>query len=137
MYSFSPHLFLTNLQRALASTIISIAYGIKISGFDDPYIVNIEESSKGFNLAGIPGSFLVDLIPALKYVPSWFPGAGFKKIAEYYVEVNRRMVELPFNHVVRQIVRTSAPTLRRYHLSDEASRPDRRKALRVQVYVLA
>lgn len=81
-----------------------IAYGIKIQGFDDPYIINIEESIRGFNLAGIPGSFLVDLIPALKYVPSWFPGASFKKQAALWAEVNQRVVELPFNHVVHKMV---------------------------------
>lgn len=93
------------LQRALASTIIGIVYGIKISGVDDPYIINIEESTNGFNLAGTPGSFLVDLIPALKYVPSWFPGTGFKRLAAHYIEANRKMIELPFNHVAQQIVR--------------------------------
>lgn len=83
---------------------MKIAYGIKISGFDDPYVANIQESVIGFNLAGIPGSYLVDLIPALKHVPSWFPGGGFKKTAAYLREVNRKVVELPFNHVAQQMV---------------------------------
>lgn len=83
---------------------MSIAYGIKIKGFDDPYIVNVEESIKGFNIAGVPGSFLVDLIPALKYVPSWFPGAGFKKKAAYWAQVNRNVAQRPFNHVAQQMV---------------------------------
>ena len=26
----------------------------------------------------IPGAFLVDIIPILKYVPEWFPGAKFQ-----------------------------------------------------------
>jgi hypothetical protein len=85
---------------------MTIAYGIKIQGFDDPYIVNIEESMNGLNIAAIPGSFLVDQIPALKYVPSWFPGAGFKKKAAYWAEVNRKVAELPFNHVAQQMVRS-------------------------------
>lgn len=83
---------------------MSIAYGIKIGGFDDPYIVNIEESIEGFNAAGIPGSFLVDLIPALKHVPSWFPGAEFKRKAAHWAAVNQKVVELPFNHVIQQMV---------------------------------
>ena len=29
----------------------------------------------------IPGSFLVDIIPILKYVPEWFPGAKFQRKA--------------------------------------------------------
>ena len=59
---------------------------------------------KGIAIAAVPGSFLIDFIPALKYVPSWFPGGGFKKAAAYWREVNRKVLELPFNHVHRQIV---------------------------------
>ena len=29
----------------------------------------------------IPGAFLVDVIPILKYVPEWFPGAKFQSKA--------------------------------------------------------
>ena len=29
----------------------------------------------------IPGAFLVDFIPILKYVPEWFPGAKFQSKA--------------------------------------------------------
>lgn len=83
---------------------MSIGYGIKVKGFDDPYIANVEESIKGFNMAGIPGSFLVDLIPALKYVPNWFPGAGFKKKAAHWAQVNHNVAEIPFNHVAQQMV---------------------------------
>ena len=28
-----------------------------------------------------PGAFLVDIIPILKYVPEWFPGANFQRKA--------------------------------------------------------
>lgn len=86
---------------------MKISYGIEVEGFDDPYIVNVEESIKGLNLAAGqagPGAFLVDLIPALKYVPNWFPGAGFKNKAAYWADVNKKVVTLPFNHVTRQIV---------------------------------
>lgn len=89
---------------------MTVVYGIKISGFDDPYIANIEESVRGGNEAAIPGSFLVDLIPALKYVPSWFPGAGFKKKAAHWAQVNRDVVELPFNHVAQKMASTSSLT---------------------------
>ncbi|KAF5329779.1 hypothetical protein D9619_009098 [Psilocybe cf. subviscida] len=102
----SPQDFTSHLREALASVIMKISYGIEVEGFDDPYIVNVEESIKGLNLAAGqagPGAFLVDLIPALKYVPNWFPGAGFKNKAAYWADVNKKVVTLPFNHVTRQI----------------------------------
>ena len=54
--------------------------------------------------AGIPGAFLVDLIPILKYVPAWFPGAGFKRKASHWSKVNADVVEKPFQFVAEQVV---------------------------------
>lgn len=86
---------------------MGVVYGIKIREFDDPYIAAVEESVIAVNAAAVPGSFLVDLIPALKYVPNWFPGAGFKKKAAYWAELNRKVVELPFNHAAEHMASTS------------------------------
>ena len=35
----------------------------------------------GGSEAGILGAFWVEFLPILKYVPSWFPGAGFQRKA--------------------------------------------------------
>ncbi|KAF5313822.1 hypothetical protein D9619_013035 [Psilocybe cf. subviscida] len=99
----SPERFILHIRETLASSIMSIAYGVKIKGSDDPYIVNAEESIKGMAIAGVPGSFLVDLIPALKHVPGWLPGAGFKEKAAYWAQVNHNVVDLPFNRVVQEM----------------------------------
>jgi hypothetical protein len=59
-------------------------YGIAIQEYDDLYVSIAEEpclSLNGVAQAGIPGALWVDLIPFLKYVPSWFPGAGFQRKA--------------------------------------------------------
>jgi hypothetical protein len=63
-----------------------------------------EEALQGVSEAGIPGTFLVDLLPVLKYVPSWFPGAGFKRKAAHYAAVNAEVVNLPFKTVQRKMV---------------------------------
>lgn len=110
-----------------------LAYGIKIRGFDDPYIDNIKDSIEGFNIAGVPGSFLVDLIPALKYVPSWFPGAEFKKKAAHWAKANQKVVELPFNHVADQIVRAFGFHSLSVALPNDPTLHNRRQAQLVQV----
>jgi hypothetical protein len=85
------------------ATILSVTYGIKVQESDDPYIALGEEALKGFN--EIPGTFLVDLFPILKYIPSWFPGAGFQKKAAHARAVNASLKEKPFRHVQEQLVR--------------------------------
>ena len=83
---------------------MKIAYGIDVQEYNDPYIRVAEDAMKGVNEAGIPGAFWVDLFPILKYVPSWFPGAGFQKKATHWRGVNKALIENPFRYVKEQLV---------------------------------
>ena len=87
-----------------AATIMKIGYGIAVQETNDPYISVAEEVLDGLSQAGVPGAFWVDLVPILKYVPSWFPGASFQKKATRWREVNHIMAEKPFGHVKEQLV---------------------------------
>jgi hypothetical protein len=93
-----------NYLSTFAATIMKIVYGIVVQESDDPYISIAEEVFKGLAEAAIPGAFWVDMFPILKYVPRWFPGAGFKKKAAYWRECINTMAESPFRHVQEQLV---------------------------------
>jgi len=71
---------------------------------EDPFISTAEISLSGFAEAGIPGRFWVDYLPILKHVPSWVPGAGFQKKAEYWRRITGEMRERPFQYVKDQLV---------------------------------
>ena len=58
-----------------------MTYGINIQPYNDPYIKIAEEAMKVSAELLILGAFLVDIIPILKYVPVWFPGAKFQRKA--------------------------------------------------------
>jgi hypothetical protein len=95
------------ISSTFAATIMKIGYGIAVQEFDDPYLSIAEEAMDGFAKAAVPGAFLVDSIPILKYVPSWFPGAGFQKKAARWKEATNTMAEEPFRHVQEQLVQVS------------------------------
>ena len=84
---------------------MKIGYGIAVRESDDPYISIAEEALTRAAEAGIPGAFWVDWFPILRYVPSWFPGAGFQRKAERVRETSNTMAEKPFRHVQEQLVR--------------------------------
>ncbi len=44
------------------------------------------------------------MLPILKYVPEWFPGAGFQRKAREWRVLAQRMVDLPFSGAMRNIV---------------------------------
>ena len=58
-----------------------MTYSINIHPHNDPYIKIAEEAVAATAELLIPGAFLVDVIPILKYVPEWFPGAKFQSKA--------------------------------------------------------
>ena len=58
-----------------------MTYGINVRPYNDPFIVVAEEAVETAAELLIAGAFLVDILPILKYVPDWFPGAKFQKKA--------------------------------------------------------
>jgi hypothetical protein len=85
--------------------IISIAYGLDVLTKDDPYIAAAEKGIYPLVVAAIPGTFLVDTFPWLKYVPSWMPFAGFQRKAKEWRELTMTMIEKPFEAGKRKFVR--------------------------------
>jgi hypothetical protein len=65
----------------VGSTTLSMTYSIKILPYNDPYIKISEEAAQAMAELLVAGAFLVDIIPILKYVPEWFPGATFQRKA--------------------------------------------------------
>lgn len=87
-------------------TIMSIAYGLEVQPKDDLYIGIAERGSRPLFIAGVPGTFLVDAIPALKYVPDWIPFATFKQKAKEWRELALAMINVPYDAARIKIVRS-------------------------------
>ncbi|ESK84402.1 cytochrome p450 [Moniliophthora roreri MCA 2997] len=95
-----------HLMRHMAGSIIlSVTYGItvKTSVQGEPAIDMADRALHGFVAAGVPGSFLVDYIPLLQLIPSWLPGASWKRKAIKWGEDADRMLNEPFETVKKNI----------------------------------
>lgn len=77
----------------------------------------------GFARASEPGAFWVDsfplcecfgpsiailplcsiTVPLVKYVPAWFPGASFQRVARSMRQDLERLYDVPFNYVKQQL----------------------------------
>lgn len=95
----SPDRFFEHVRYAFASTILKIGYGITVDNDEEAYelVKTGEIALSSLAEVGNPGSFLVDLFPAMKYIPSWFPGAGWKKKAEYWRTISHRFLKKPWS----------------------------------------
>jgi hypothetical protein len=65
----------------VGSTTLSMTYSINVRPYNDPYIEIAEEAVEAIAELVIAGAFFVDILPILKYIPDWFPGAKFQRKA--------------------------------------------------------
>ncbi|KDQ14783.1 hypothetical protein BOTBODRAFT_32546 [Botryobasidium botryosum FD-172 SS1] len=95
----SPEKFYEHLRLFTGRTTIMFTYGIRVETFEDKYITNAEAAIEPAARLAYPGAAFVDIFPPLRHVPSWFPGAAFKRNAKIWRKMADRMVEEPFYRV--------------------------------------
>ena len=83
---------------------LSLSYGIQIKQTDDPFINLAETAVKSISIAASYGAFLVDVIPVLKYVPEFVPGAGFQKKARIWRKLQEDFKEVPYLASIEAVV---------------------------------
>ncbi|KAH9962375.1 cytochrome P450 [Russula dissimulans] len=102
-----------NIQQHIrffaGSTIVRITYGYEAQEQGDPVIDLAESTVARFMKFIQPGAYLVDSISFLKYVPVWFPGAGFKKQASEAKKSLNNSVDIPFQFTLREMAKGTAP----------------------------
>jgi hypothetical protein len=91
------------------STMSDIAYGLKVDSNKDQLLIDFEKVSYAGVQAGLPGSWLVvcasrplaiiskarpkNVFPILEYLPSWAPGASFKRWAAERERESKAVIE--------------------------------------------
>ncbi|EIN06167.1 cytochrome P450 [Punctularia strigosozonata HHB-11173 SS5] len=106
-----PEKFLDHVRTVPGEMILEVAYGIKVTGADDPWLRLAEEGNDSAIAAATPGRFLVDLLPFLKWVPAWVPGAGFKRLAMEWRQLNTDMYTLPYEMLEGSATSSVAQTM--------------------------
>ncbi|KAI9571605.1 cytochrome P450 [Boletus coccyginus] len=95
--------------RSTAGTIIfKVAYGYTVQEGKDPFVDLADEVMDMVSLLAAPGAFLVDVIPALRYLPEWFPGTGFLQAAKKYRRLMMESGLRPHRYVKEQMAAGTA-----------------------------
>ncbi|KAL8928315.1 MAG: hypothetical protein Q9172_000999 [Xanthocarpia lactea] len=99
-----PDNMMVYLKTLAAAIIVKICYGYSIERKGpDPLVELIEHAMDNLSLAFVPLSWAIDAVPALKYLPDWFPGTSYRKIAREWKATNEAAAELPYSFVKRQM----------------------------------
>ncbi|KAH7884744.1 cytochrome P450 [Phlebopus sp. FC_14] len=105
----APTDFIAHLQTHSASIIMFVVYGYETAPRDDPIVavvdraVNLAVASIRPEVAAFLGFF-----PFLRYIPSWFPGASFKRTALLSQKYADDMIEAPFQYVEKTLASGTA-----------------------------
>ncbi|CAA7270591.1 unnamed protein product [Cyclocybe aegerita] len=86
------------LRLTAGDAILSVTYGLSPSGEDDSYVALADETMTLLADVG-RGGFIVDALPILKLLPSWFPGAGFKDKVARGAKLVDTAIRTPFETV--------------------------------------
>ncbi|EGR50169.1 uncharacterized protein TRIREDRAFT_3121 [Trichoderma reesei QM6a] len=97
-----PNNLLKHFKTEAAAMILKIVYGYSIDpDATDPLVELIDKMMSNFSEAMF--NRLVDMIPALRHLPDWFPGTAFKETARRWNKINRDTVNIPYSFVERQM----------------------------------
>jgi hypothetical protein len=87
------------------AVILKITYGWTVTSNDDQLVNYMKEGLRIVTEIVQPGRWLVEILPLLRFVPTWVPGAGFQRKAAYAKQRLTHIESFPFDWTKEQIVR--------------------------------
>ncbi|KAF8600017.1 cytochrome P450 [Ceratobasidium sp. AG-I] len=97
-------------RQASAGIIMRVTYGYQVQSADDKFVTLVATTNANLMRAVMASTYLVNAIPALKYVPPWFPGADWKRNALEWRDQKDIMVDETFNWTKRAMQQGTAET---------------------------
>ena len=82
-----------------------VSYGIEVDEESIDYLEMAETVLAIFSDVFLPGKYLVETFPSLRFLPSWMPGAGFKRDGKAWTKAVYRLVEIPWKQTKEAMVR--------------------------------
>ncbi|OCH86990.1 cytochrome P450 [Obba rivulosa] len=96
----TPHDFYSHVRVSAGRTIIAITYGMPVSEAQEKYIATGERFLEVATKAVIPGNYICDFLPFLKYALSW---VHFQREAREGRALIMEFLTKPFDHVKRDL----------------------------------
>ncbi|KAI0857327.1 cytochrome P450 oxidoreductase OrdA-like protein [Xylaria cubensis] len=100
-----PQGFLDHIKSASGAIILKLTYGYSVKLHEeDPLVDLANKADEQVTVASVPGAWLVDTIPALRHLPEWLPGSGFKTKAKEWKKTLSMLADQPLLFAKRQMV---------------------------------
>lgn len=83
---------------------MKVLYSIDVKDENDVYVGISEEAVAGAAEGLVPGRFLVEVLPFLRHIPPWFPGAASQRLWAKWRAAAHRLKNVPFEHAKTKMV---------------------------------
>ncbi|PBL03378.1 cytochrome P450 [Armillaria gallica] len=94
----SPDAFVHHVRHYAGSVIMKVVYGYDVDVNGDKFVELADRALESARATGNVGTFLVDYIPSLKYLPRWLPGTNFLSLADGWRKDVNDMIDRPFEY---------------------------------------
>jgi len=100
-----PTDFTKSFRRYAGSLTLLVVYGHRVTSSSDETLVLAENCVNilANEIASGGGLWPVDIFPALKHLPEWMPGAGFKRKAAVWKAKMLEFVNKPYDQLVQRV----------------------------------
>ncbi|KAJ5698623.1 cytochrome P450 [Penicillium macrosclerotiorum] len=105
----NPEQVISHLETESGSLMLKMLYGYTPSPHTPDRLVRlINKVMEEFSQAVVVGAWLVDLIPALRFIPDWVPGTGFKRTARQWRKDSDDCMNVPVDFVEQMMAQKRA-----------------------------
>ncbi|TFY68462.1 hypothetical protein EVJ58_g1002 [Rhodofomes roseus] len=121
----TPKDFILHITRFTATLILETVYGHRIKSLEDSYVLLMDRGVQATSATGPAGGGIMDFFPLLKHVPTWLPGAGFKRKALHARKLVQAAHNIPFDMVRKAVASGDARPSFTAALIEEAEKAGR------------
>ncbi|KAG8896760.1 hypothetical protein FRC01_011632, partial [Tulasnella sp. 417] len=114
--STRPEKFLEDLNKVMAENILELTYGRRDDEEGRDY-VKLNSYVMEISIKAIEG-YIVDFVPALRYLPSWLPGMQFKRDAAKWKREMEEVRRATFERAKRSVITGDAEHVSAYILNN-------------------
>ncbi|KAJ4485419.1 cytochrome P450 2 Le.CYP2 [Lentinula aciculospora] len=109
--SATPDNFMRHTMILSQSLIFSSLYGLDVDPEDRLYHISVDAVNTLADAISLGNFPAIERFPWLRYMPSWFPGCGFKKVAARCLEKLQTMDTVPFNMAMENLRNGSSSSI--------------------------
>nr|VWO95057.1 N/A [Ganoderma boninense] len=105
----TPSKLREHIRFTFSAAVVKVVFGLDVVDDGDEIMTIVEDALEWIGETFTPGKYLIDVLPILQHVPTWFPGATVQRLIVKWRSTVVRLKEEPYRRVKAAMARNEAP----------------------------